>query len=106
MRAGALRRVVQIQRLAYAQDANGEPMESWLTWKSVYAHVSPMRGQTYLQGQSQEASVDTRIRIRYQDGIDQQTMRIQHGRDIYDIKSVMVVDERRETIELMCRKQV
>lgn len=106
MRAGLLRRVIDIEQRTFTQDLYGEPQETWTLWKRVRASVSPMRGREYMMGQAQEASIDTKIRIRYVPGILQDRMRVKHGAEIFDIDSVVHVDERREMMELMCRRQI
>lgn len=94
-----------IERKTATQDANGEETISWATWATVYAAVEPLRGQEYMAGRTQQASVDTRIRIRYQDGVTTDTMRVRQGSDVYDIEAVIHVREQNRELHLMCRRQ-
>lgn len=106
MQGGRLRRRITIQQKTTTQDPYGQPVESWATWKTLWAAVEPLRGTEYMRGQAQEASVDTRVRIRFVSGIDQETMRVVHGSEVFDIEGVIHVLEMRKEIQLMCRRQV
>lgn len=107
MQAGNLNRRVVIQQKAVTQDPYGEEVITWNTWKSVWANVRPMSGYQYMQAQAQtvEAKVMTEIRIRYLDGIDNETMRVMHGAEVYEIEAILHVQERRREMRLMCRRQ-
>jgi len=105
MRAGQLRHRIAIEQKTAGQDANGEEVIAWANWATVWASVEPLRGQEYTAFQTQQASVDTRIRVRYRDGITTDTMRVTHGSDVYDIESVIHVMERNREVYLMCRRQ-
>jgi SPP1 family predicted phage head-tail adaptor len=105
MRAGQLRQRVTIEQKTATQDANGEETITWATWATVYAAVEPLRGEEYLAARTQQASVDTRIRLRYRDGVTTDTMRAVHDSNVYDIEAVLHIQERNRETHLMCRRQ-
>lgn len=105
MRAGQLRQRIAIEEKTAVQDANGEETITWVNWATVYAAVEPLRGDEYLAARTQAASVDTRIRVRYRDGVTTDTMRVAHGADVYDIEAVLHLQERNRELQLMCRRQ-
>lgn len=105
MKTGDLRQRVTIEQKTAFQDANGEEQITWTTWATVYAAVEPLSGREYLAAGTQQAAIDTRIRVRYRPGITTDTMRVAHGSDVYDIESVIHVQERNREVQLMCRRQ-
>jgi len=76
----------------------------------VYASVEPIKGGEYwLQGRparvalpQTEATVDARIRIRRRNGLDPASLRVRHGRTVYDVVNVLQ-DTRNIETQLMVR---
>lgn len=101
-----LRQRVAIEVKTAVQSPDGEEVITWANWATVYAAVEPLRGQEYLAAQTQQASVDTRVRLRYRPGITTDTMRLVHGADVYDIEAVLHIQERQRELQLMCRRQL
>lgn len=101
MRAGTLRHRVLIEQLVAgspAQNAGGEPEESWTEFASRYAAVEPMKGRELLAAQQINSEVTTLIRMRSLQGVTPK-MRAVYATRNYDILSVANVDERgRETL--------
>lgn len=103
MEAGKLRNRVAIQQKSVTRDAFGAEVVTWSTVATVWGAVEPMRGQEFLESQRLGADVDTRIRIRYRSGLTP-AMRATFGAHVYDIKSVIHVQERKREVQLMCRE--
>lgn len=105
MRAGTLRHRVTIQQNTPTQDAFGEPIESWSTYATVWAAVEPLTGNERFVpvGAQVQATVSTRIRIRYRDGVTNQ-MRVLWGSRIYRIEAVLNLEERDREIHLLCEE--
>ena len=105
MQAGKLRHQIIIQQQSSTQDAHGQLVETWTTFATLRASVEPLRGKEYFSTEQEHAEVDTRIRIRYSAGILPK-MRVLFGSKLYDIKSVINVEERNRYMELMCEELV
>lgn len=101
MRAGRLDQRVTIQSATVSVDSVGEPVHSWATFAEVWAEVLPMTGREYLRAQSLNVAETIRITVRYLAGVNE-TMRVLHGSRTYHIRSVIDVESRQKTLELMC----
>jgi SPP1 family predicted phage head-tail adaptor len=104
MRAGRLRHRVTIQRRLDVRDTYGDVAGGdWEDVASVWAAVEPLRGREFAELQRAGAEVTTRVVMRYRSGIEPQ-MRVKYGAHVYDIESVINVDERDRELQLMCRE--
>ena len=87
------------------RDAFGGATDKWTDGQVVYASVEPLRGNEYFQkGQlpQVEAQVDARIRIRRRNGLDLASLRVRHGRTVYDVQAI-IQDTRNIETQLMVR---
>lgn len=106
--AARLNKRVLIQAPPTGQDANGEPLTTWTdfvtdtTDHKVWAEVSDISGREYVAAAAVQNSVQTKILIRYRDGI-KASMRVVHGSDIYNIETPL--EQGGRTILLMCSKK-
>ena len=103
MRAGPLRQRVTIQDKSVSQNTYGEEVITWVDEAIVWAAVEPLRGREFLEGKQITAEVSTRIRIRHRSGIVPE-MRVVFGSVIYDIHSIIHIEERKREIHLMCQE--
>lgn len=108
MQAGALRRRVTFEQRVTVQNPDGEPVKSWVAWRTVWASLRPMSGYQYMQasGQAVEAKNLVTMTIRYLPGIDQERMRVRHVLDIYEIEAVLHRNEGRREMQVMLRQQI
>lgn len=83
----------------------GGVVETWGTYKTVYAAVEPLNGKEYFDSERRAADVNTRIRIRYVAGVVPK-MRVLFGSRVFDIKSVINPSERNRELVLMCVEHV
>lgn len=104
MRAGKLDRRIVIQSASLAQNSVGEAVETWATWKTVWATVQDLRGREYFQSRAENAEVTTKFTIRHLDGLKAE-MRISYDGDIYDIEHISHMG-RRVGIEIMTRAAI
>lgn len=90
MIAPRLRHRVDIQNFASVQDSNtGAVTDTWTdVFESIAAEIMPMSGREFVAAQSIQAGVNTKITIRYVDGV-QPRMRVVHGSNIYNIRAVL-----------------
>ena len=103
MRAGGLRQRVTIQDKSASKNTYGEEVITWADFAKVWAAVEPLRGREFLDGKMITAEVSTRIRIRYRSGITPE-MRVEFGSIVYDIHSIIHLEEREREIHLMCQE--
>jgi SPP1 family predicted phage head-tail adaptor len=105
VKIGNLRHRITIEQAAVAQDTDGAVLESWSTYAMVQASIEPISGREYFAAQSTQADVTHRIIVRYRSGITPK-MRVNHGSRIFDILSVININERNRELHLMCRENV
>lgn len=102
MNAGRLRDVVTIQEQSGSQDSYGEPAATWTDVFSDYAEVKQLTGREFFNDARVAADVDTRVVIRYRDGIKAR-QRVVCGTRVLDIQSV-VMDQKKTQLELLCKE--
>ena len=103
MKAGPLRQRVTIQEKSASQNTYGEEVITWTDLATVWAAVEPLTGREFLEGKQITAEVSTRIRIRYRSGITPE-MRVEFGSIVYDIHSIIHLEEREREIHLICQE--
>lgn len=99
MRAGRMDRRIVLQSVSRTQDAAGEPIETWAALATVWADVSPIRGNERFVDNQEKAERTTRFRIRHRSDITADN-RISYGGNIYDIEAVMELG-REEGLEIL-----
>ena len=104
MRAGNLRHRVQVQSLTIAPDTWGAGEETWTTVHNVWAAIWPLRGVESLEQMKLESEVTHKIRIRYHSGITPKH-RIKWESRLFNIKSIINVDERNIYLEIMATEE-
>lgn len=105
MRAGELRHLVIIQQMTETQNAYGESVRTWAEFAQACAAVEPLSGREYFDSQQRQADVTTRITLRYRAGIVPR-MRVLFGARVYEIDSVIDIEERHREMQLMCAEQI
>ena len=105
MEAGKLRNRVTIQKKSVVRDSYGAETITWVTHCQAWASIEPLRGREFMEARQAQAELTTRIRVRYQSGIEPE-MRVLFGTRTFDIQDVIHVLERRREIQLMCTEQL
>jgi len=106
VKIGDLRHRITIQQPIEIRNEVGEVIQSaWQDFTTVWAAIEPLRGREYFDAQQINAEVTSRIRIRYRPGIKPK-MRVVYGERIFDIQSVIDVEERHKEIHLMCKEVI
>lgn len=108
MQAGRLRHRVTIEKPVTTVNATGERVATWVSYGDRWASIEPMQGREYFSASQIQSSVNTRIRVRYDAGINE-TMRVKFVADrasglthYYDIEAALPIKERRHEMQLMC----
>lgn len=104
--AARLNKRVTIQQLAAGKDAAGQPVEGWANVVAdgdgkCWAEIKDISGKEFISGTAEQASVTTRITIRYQPSLSS-ALRVLDGADVYDVLAVLGQDGR--TVQLMCTR--
>lgn len=105
MKIGKLRHRILIEQAAETRDADGSVIEAWSTYATVQASIEPISAREYFAAQSTQADVTHRINLRYLAGVTPK-MRVSYGSRLFDILSVINVDESNRELQLMCRESV
>jgi SPP1 family predicted phage head-tail adaptor len=96
-----LNKRVTLQSRSTDQDATGQPLNTWADVATVWAEVNDISGREYLAAGGVQNSAQTKITIRYRDGVVP-SMRVLHGDAVYNIEAVLGRDKR--TLLLMCSR--
>ena len=99
MRIGNLRNYIIIQNATESLDENLEIINSWGTFASVWAEVTPLVGREYFASKVVNAEVTGKVRIRYLAGLTPE-MRIVDGAKTYNIEAVINIDNKNEEMVL------
>jgi SPP1 family predicted phage head-tail adaptor len=101
MQAGKLDKRVRLERQSEVQDEAGQPLEKWILVAPVWAEIKDISGREFLAAQASQSAVQTKIRIRYREGISA-SMRAVHGSTVYNIEAALDKTGKRVELELMC----
>ncbi|MDF2546141.1 MAG: phage head-tail adaptor, putative, family [Anaerosolibacter sp.] len=106
MNPGRLKHRITIQGVeGTVENECHEDVPNYVPWKTVWASVEPLRGKEYLQVDRVNAEVTHRIVIRYLAGL-KPDMRIDFKGRVFDIQSIINVDEENREMQLMCLEKV
>ena len=84
---GGLDRRITIQQNTPAQDAAGQPIDSWADLATVSAEVVPVGCSEIFQARQTGAETVKKFRIRYRGDVTRK-MRVVYDSDNYDIQDV------------------
>ena len=108
MNAGKLRHKITIKVQPPGQDSYGEKVADTVLWNDFHgcrAAIIPISGREFFTAQQVNATVTTRIEIRYKLGITA-GMRVVFGTKVYDIKAPLDLEEKHKEIHLMCEEMI
>lgn len=105
MNAGKLRHRATIQQLVNTDDGAGGSIETWQNVATVWAAIEPLRGNERYTAQQVQSTLTHKVTIRYREGIKPQ-MRLTYKGRIFDIESVIDIEERHRWLELFCSEVI
>jgi len=105
VQAGKLRHKIVIQTSTEANNSLGEPIQTWTTFATVRAGVSPLAGRETFRLDQVSADSDVKFTIRHLDSVTTK-MRISYDSRIFDIQSIANVNERDRMLILMCKERL
>ncbi len=102
MRAGKMRHRIRIYLPSETQDSagsivQGPPSLLFEDWASI----EPLQGREFEAAKSYAVEITHRVRMRHRPGVTEK-MRVMYGERIFDIQSVINVNERNVEMQLMC----
>ncbi len=92
---------VEVQQPNEVRDAQGGTTIQWETIFAAWASIEPLRGKEFWTAQQTENQMTHRVTIRWSKDVTTKMRLLFHGR-VFNIGTLMNVDERGEQLELMC----
>lgn len=99
-----LRHRIEFQTLSLVPNDTGGQAETWSTFQTVWASVTPKIVKEVSLAQRLEPRIDHEIICRYIVGVTS-TMRILFGARIFEIKAVIVKDEIKEWLNILASER-
>jgi len=108
MRAGLLNRRLAVDQPVMEQQDNGEQVNTFEEFATVWARISPVRGREALINGANVADLDTKILVRRSPQLDTVTAewRLRYKTTIYDIVSIAHAKIGFRQIEFLCKSGV
>lgn len=100
---GKFKSKIQFLQRSSGQDEYGEPSDSWITFKTVWASKTPILGNEYYASLTTDTKVEVKFNCRFIDGVTDK-MRIQHKNEVYEILSAIDVKSLHEELLCYCRR--
>lgn len=94
MQIGDLDRRITIQQATTASDVFGEQVETWSTYRKVWAKLSYESGNEFFEADQKTAVRTVKFTVRYDSSITE-VMRISYNSAYYDIRSIEEVGRNR-----------
>ena len=102
MNPGKYRHKIRILRREAGNDGYGEPDGAWVVFKELWASKDPVLGNEFFAALTQDTKIDVKFCTRFAYGITD-AMRIQHGRETYDIASVIDIGSTHKELLYYCK---
>jgi len=100
VKAGTLRNIITIQQTTQTRNDAGEIVDTWATYISPWANITPLQGREYWAAQQVQNEKTLRMIIRYASGVHVR-MRVLYDQRAWDIKSVSNVGTRNAETEII-----
>ena len=81
----------------------GEVAQTWTTFATVWAQITPLASREYWASRQVNAEVTGQITIRSIDGIDSK-MRVKFGIRIFNILAVINIEEKKQEMLLLVKE--
>lgn len=78
------RHKVTFLKLTKGKDGYGDPIDTWINFKTVWASKDPLIGKEFFSALTTDNKVEVKFNMRYVPGITS-AMRLQHGNDVFEI---------------------
>jgi len=102
MLSAKLRHRIDIEQLTITRDQWGGVIETWTKFATgIPAAIVPLSGKEYIASSATQATVDTRMTIRFISGV-LPSMRVLFGNVKYNIRAVLPDPTLQRHLTLMC----
>lgn len=101
MRTGQLSHKVYLQQPCRIANSFGEPVVTWITFATVWAAIEPLSGRDAILAQQSSSPHTYKMTIRYMRGVNG-SHRILYGTRIFEINSVINLEEKNTYLEMQC----
>ena len=101
---GDLRQRLMLERVSRVNDGGGGASESWAVVATLWAALMPLAGNEDLDADALSGSLTHEIWLRYRAGVVPD-MRLRMGARIFDVRSVIDVEERGRWLRLLCEER-
>lgn len=105
MQVGKLRHKISIEERTDSLDGRGESVEIWSKYLSAKAGIYSIDGDETEKMHQENNSVTHRVIMRYRAGVTAK-MRVNFNGRLFDIESVINVNERNKSLKLMCEERL
>jgi SPP1 family predicted phage head-tail adaptor len=105
MRAGTMNRRVVVQRATETQGTTGELATTWVDVATVWASITPMKGDELYRAQQVNARLSHRVSMRFRDGVTPK-MRLSYGARLLQIEECINIREEGVELQLLCSEWV
>lgn len=103
MNIGKLRHRITLLKQVNEVNDYGASTQTWKRVATVWANVRPLSGREYFSAQQVQSEITTQIWLRYIEGI-KPTMKVKFGKREFEILSVLNIQERDVSLQLMCKE--
>lgn len=103
MRAGRLRHLVALQQpVAGAADATGHATESWATYATVHAEITPQTARQISSANAEDGRITHVLTIRARGDVTSEHQVVWGGRTMRIVRPPIDIDERGRLLQLLC----
>ncbi|WP_164906074.1 phage head closure protein [Gudongella oleilytica] len=103
MKIGRLRQRIVIEESIAGRDSFGAETSGWIQFAKVWADVAPVSGREFLAFKQINAEISTKVTIRYLAGVTTE-MRVLFKDRIFEINSIINIEEKNVSLLLMCKE--
>lgn len=100
-----MRERIEVQSRTTTQNAYGEPVATWSTLATVWARVEPLSGRELWQAAQVRPDVSHKVTMRHYPGLSPKH-RLKLGSRIFNIDSVLNIEERERLHQVLCKEEV
>lgn len=104
MKAGLLRKVIEIQQLVRTPDGLGGFSETWATFCRLYGREIVRRADTAFNAMQNQSEIKSRFETRYFYGVTSDMRLVLDGRT-FSIDAVYDPSGKRERLEFVCTER-
>jgi SPP1 family predicted phage head-tail adaptor len=102
--AGALRNVVAVEELTKTRGSMGQVVEDWAQTRTFRARIVPVKGKELLENGKEVMKKPVRIYCRYPQVLPN-GCRLKYNSRIFDVVSVVNIDELNRELEILTEER-